>query len=816
MKLQGANPKAKIAGVEELTGKSNYLIGHDTQKWRHDVTRFAKVKYQAVYPGIDLIYYGQQRQLEYDWIVAPQANVDQIRLSVAGVSRMQVDPGGDLILQTSGGEVRQHKPIIYQEADGEKQLIEGRYVMKGSREVGFELAAYDSTRAVVIDPVLSYSTYLGGNGTESQDPGIVLDKTGNIYLAGRTASADFPILNAFQPNYGGTGVDGVGDVVVTKLSADGATLIYSTYLGGSGDDEAYSLAVGTDGSVYVAGDTSSTNFPLKNPFQASFSTVFVDSYHAFITKLTPDGSALVYSTYLGGTDDTDTANSIAVDAAGNAYITGYTNSVDFPVTNAIQPNYQGGGVDAFIAKLNPAGSALLFSTFLGGNSSEDATDIAVDDSGVYVAGITSSTNFPLRNAVQSFYNGTGVDGIGDGFVTKLTVNGSAVVFSTYLGGSGDDEIFSLAVGPGGSVYVTGDTSSTNFPLKNPLQSSFSTLFSDSYHVFVTRLIPDGSALAYSTYLGGSGYEDFGAGIAVDIVGNAYLTGSTNSSNFPVVNALQAVYRGGPLEVGDAFAAKINPSGSTLVYSSFLGGTGDEIGNHIKVDSIGNAYIIGLTTSTNFPMQSPYQSSLRGLTDFFITKIGSDAVTVSGASFIPTAIASKAIVSVFGPFLATAAAPAASIPLPTTLAGTTVKITDSAGTERLAPLYYASPNQVNYQIPDGTVPGPAAVLVTSSDGRISTGVMQVNTVATNVFTLNQSGTGPAAALDAITFTGAPFSATRANGQPNIIALYATGLGADVTDVDGDASASTQATIAGNPMTVLYAGRAPGYVGLNQFL
>ena len=303
---------------------------------------------------------------------------------------------------------------------------------------------------------------------------------------------------------------------------------------------------------------------------------------------------------------------------------------------------------------------------------------------------------------------------------------------------------------------------------------------------------------------------------MDIVGNAYVTGSTNSSNFPVANALQSVFNGlGPDEIGDAFVAKINPSGSTLVYSSFLGGSLNEIGNHIRVDALGNAYIIGVTDSSNFPTQSPYQSSLRGNTDFFITKIGSDAVTVSGASFIPTAIASKAIVSVFGPFLAPASAPAASIPLPTTLAGTTVKITDSAGTERLAPLYYVSPNQVNYQIPDGTVSGPAAVLVTSSDGRISTGVMQVNTVAPNVFTLNQSGTGTAAALDAITFTGAPFSATRANGQPNIITLYATGLGADVTDVDGDASASPQATIAGSPMTVLYAGHAPGYVGLNQF-
>ena len=219
LKLQGANPKAKIAGVDELTGKSNYLIGHDAQKWRHDVTRFAKVKYEAVYPGIDLIYYGQQRQLEYDWIVAPQADIDKIRLAVAGVSQMQVDSNGDLILQTAGGEVRQHRPVIYQEAEGEKKFIEGRYVMKGSREVGFELAAYDTTRAVVIDPVLSYSTYFGGNGTAFLDPGIALDKTGNIYLAGRTSSVDFPTQNAFQPGYGG-----LGDVMVTKLLEECAQL----------------------------------------------------------------------------------------------------------------------------------------------------------------------------------------------------------------------------------------------------------------------------------------------------------------------------------------------------------------------------------------------------------------------------------------------------------------------------------------------------------------------------------------------------------------------------------------------------------------
>ena len=814
MELKGANRQSQITGQGQLPGKSNYLIGHDPQKWRSDVARFEKVSYHEVYPGIDLTWYGSQRQLEYDWIVSPGADPGQIRLAFSGISNLRIDDAGDLVLQTSGGELHQHQPVIYQESAGARQPIAGRYIITGQNEVGFEVKDFDVTRPLVIDPVFVYSTYLGGSNDELEDPVIAVDTAGNMYIAGRTLSTDYPTKNPYRSFYSGAGVDGIGDGFVAKISADGSTLIFSTYLGGSGDDEIFGIALDSGGNVYLTGDTSSTNFPLMNPLQSSFSTVLSDSYHIFITKLSADGSALVYSTYLGGSGDTDFASSITVDTAGNAYVTGATNSTNFPLANALFSTYRGGTFDAFLTKLNPTGTALVYSTFFGGGSFDEATDVAVDDSGVYLSGVTSSGNFPLKNAFRSFYSGAGSISIGDGFVTKFSADGASLVYSTYLGGNGDDEVLSIALAPEGTVCLTGSTSSTNFPLVNPYQSTFSIAQADSFHVFVSRLSADGSALIYSTYLGGSGDSDFATSIGVDAAGNAYLTGATNSTDFPVTNAIQSTYQGDLNGVGDAFVVKLNSAGSALIYSTFLGGANDEISSHIKVDATGNAWIVGITNSTNYPTQSPLQSSSRGGTEHFITKLGADAVTVSAASYSSAALTSKAIVAAFGPALATSTAPATALPLPTTLAGTTVKITDSTGTERLAPLFFVSQAQVNYEVPADTAAGPASVTITSGDGHVSSAVIQVAVAAPSIFTTNSSGTGAAAAIDAFNFTGAPFSAKRATGEQNIIALFATGLGADATDQAGDVSANVQVKIDGSPAVVLYAGQSPGLAGLNQ--
>ena len=419
----------------------------------------------------------------------------------------------------------------------------------------------------------------------------------------------------------------------------------------------------------------------------------------------------------------------------------------------------------------------------------------------------------MANALQQT-----IGGGGDVFVSKLNPSGASLVYSTYLGGSTDDgQGFPgnpLAVDAAGNVYLTGATNSRNFPLANPLQANFG---GGTLDAFVTKLNAAGSALVYSTYLGGSGNENLTADgflvgdIAVDAAGQAYVTGTTTSTNFPTANAVQATFGG----VFDAFVTKLDASGSAIVYSTYFGGGSNDNALSIAVDPTGNAYVSGRTLSTNLQTANALQSSFGGGDhDAFIVKLGADAVTASAASFSTTAIAGKAIVAAFGPNLATGTSSATALPLPTTLAGTTVKIRDSTGAERLAPLFFVSPGQINYQIPEGTAAGPAAVTVTSGDGRLSSGVIQVLSSAPSLFTLNQSGAGPAAAVDALTGTLAPFSATRGGGEPNIISLFGTGLGSDATDTGGDVSASVQVRVDGNPATALYAGPAPGFVGLNQ--
>ena len=406
MKLVGANPHPEVVGLEELPGKSNYFIGNDPAKWRTNVPTYARVQYKDVYPGVDLVYYGNQRQLEYDLIVAPGADPGAITLSFEGVERLRIDAQGDLVLDTSGGEIRQHKPLVYQEVDGVQREISGAYVLNGGRQVGFEVAAYDASKPLIIDPVLSYSTYLGGSRSDAGF-GIAVDASGNAYVTGFTGSTDFPTASPLQPAFGGG--PSFGDAFVTKVSASGNALVYSTYLGGSDDEFGEHIAVDASGNAYVTGLTDSTNFPTASPFQAAFG----GNRDAFVTKLNAAGNTLVYSTYLGGSADDD-SRGIAVDAAGNAYLAGFTGSPNFPTASPIQPA-NAGGTDAFVTKLNAAGNALVYSTYLGGT--ESGRGIAVDASGnAYVTGQTNSTNFPTVNPFQATKAGSS-----DAFVAKITV-----------------------------------------------------------------------------------------------------------------------------------------------------------------------------------------------------------------------------------------------------------------------------------------------------------------------------------------------------------------------------------------------------------
>ncbi len=805
MKLINASANPTIAGVDELPGKSNYLIGDDPKQWRTNVANYARVKYHNVYPGVDLIYYGNQSQLEYDFVLEPGADPRQIKLAFEGAEWMSIDAGGDLALGLKDGVVRQHKPVVYQDVDGARRIVEGRYVQTGEREIGFEIGEYDASRPLVIDPVLSYSSYLGGSGFDHGNA-IAVDAAGNIYVAGGTGSANFTTANAAQSNFGGA-----FDCFIAKLNPTGSALIYSTYLGGSGGDACLGMALDSSGNVYLTGLSSSPNFPTVNPAQPNFGGGASD---AFVAKLNANGSSLAYSTYLGGSGS-DIGNGLVVDANGAAYVIGDTSSTDFPTKNALQQTYGGGGGDGFVVKAQPDGAALVYSTFLGGGAVDQGFGIAVDASGdAYVSGVTTSPNFPLANALQQNPGGGS-----DLFVAKLNASGAGLVYPTYLGGSAGDAQGvpgnPIAVDAAGAVYLTGFTTSRNFPTANPLQAGFGGGEGDA---FVTKINANGSALVYSTYLGGSGRENVTTpdlflvqDIAVDAAGQAYVTGTTGSNNFPTANAVQSSFGGGAL---DAFVAKLSAGGSSAIYSTYLGGAGADTGLCIAVDAVGSAWISGRTLSTNFQMVNALQASFGGGDhDAFIVKLAADAVTVSAASFSGSAITGKAIVAAFGPNLATATAVASSVPLPTTLAGTSVKIRDSAGTERAAPLFFVSAGQVNYQIPDGTTVGPVSVAVTSGDGRVSSAVIQVVTAAPSIFTANASGSGAAAAVDAFTGAIGPFNAKRANGEPNIISIFGTGLGADATDVDG--SVNVEAKIDGQVVTVLYAGRAPGLVGLNQF-
>jgi hypothetical protein len=619
MKLRNANPTAKVTGVDELAGTSNYFIGNDPAKWRTNVPTYAKVKYEGIYSGIDLVYYGTQRQLEYDFIVAPGADPHRIVFEVRGAKRIRKDAQGELVFKTDEDEIRWHRPVVYQEKNGTRQEIAAQYAITDKHHVGFELARYDTSKPLYIDPLI-YSTYLGGSEYD-YGQGIAVDSVGNAYVTGWTTSTNFPTMSPFQPTYGGGHY--WGDAFVAKINPTGSAFVYSTYLGGSDDDGGIGIAADSAGNAYVAGYTYSTNFPTMNPLQAANGGG--GHADAFVAKLNPVGSALVYSTYLGGSEH-DISYGIAIDGAGNAYITGFTGSTDFRTTpGAFQATCNGGVYgcfydwDAFVAKLNPTGSTLVYSTYLGGSAQEYGRGIAVDSWGnAYVTGLTYSSDFPTTpGAVQTVCNsGSGCVDDGDAFVAKLNPTGSTLVYSTYLGGNWFDEGNGIAVDSSGNAYVTGSTGSTNFPTTPGAfrtVCNFGTACRKYGDAFVAKLNASGSALLYSTYMGGS-REDGGRGIAVDGAGIAYVTGYTRSFNFPVKSALQASHG------DDAFVATLNPEGSALVYSTYLGGSGGGEGNGIAVDSADNAYVTGHTYSIDFPTMNPLQPAYGGNIDAFVSKI----------------------------------------------------------------------------------------------------------------------------------------------------------------------------------------------------
>ena len=481
MRLEGAtrNPAPRVTGLERQRGISNYYLGNEPAKWHSGVPHYAKVQYDQVYPGIDLVYYGNPRQLEYDLVVAPGADPGQIRLSFAGVDGMRIDGEGNLVLAVAGGEIVQQAPRVFQLVEGQERLVAGRYVMldeggasaageegaailAASPVLGIALASYDTGRPLVIDPVVVYSTYLGGSSGDA-GYGIAVDGAGNAYITGLTYSTDFPIVDARYPNYGGAAVN--GHAFVTKFDLQGQGPVYSTYLGGSSNELGIGIALDGVGNVYVTGCTTSADFPTVNARYPIYGGG--GDWDAFVTKFDPRGQGPVYSTYLGGSSR-DMVAGIAVDGAGNAYVTGSTDSADFPTVNARYPKYVG-NTDAFVTKFNPQGQP-VYSTYLSGIymqfyvgfSVEHGKAIAVDGTGnAYITGETNSTDFPTVNALYPTNRGGY-----DAFVTKFDPQGQGPIYSTYLGGSSDDSGTGIAVDGAGNAYITGETTSTNFPPVN--------------------------------------------------------------------------------------------------------------------------------------------------------------------------------------------------------------------------------------------------------------------------------------------------------------------------------------------------------------
>jgi hypothetical protein len=617
MKLVGANPKSHPVGLDKLPGVSNYLVGDNPSKWHTKIANYATVGYQDIYRGINLVYHGDQQQLEYDFVVQPGADSRAIRLAFAGALGKSIDARGNLVLHTSGGDLVEHAPVAYQTIDGARHPIASRFVIGRGGQVGFRVRRHDLRRSLVIDPVLSlsYSTYLGGTSSDNVNA-IAVDGFGNAYVTGTTTSKNFPTYKPFQGRYKGS-----PDVFVTKFSSTGSALVYSTYLGGSGYDIARGIAVDSSGDSFVAGTNQSSGFPTKNAFQPNY----LGGGDAFLAKLNPAGSALLYSTYIGGGDDQTFGTGVAVDRSGNAYVTGYTNSFEFPTTAGAYQTALAGAQNAFVTKINPslAGAAsLVYSTYLGGNGQDRAYGIGVDTSGnAYVTGDTyDSASFPTTaGAYQPTRGGSADD---NAFMTKFNVTGSALVYSTFLGSRlntySSDGGLAIAVDGHGDAYVTGATES-NFPTTT---GAFQTTSIGVNQAFVAKFDPSQAgpaSLVYSTLLGGSGVDggDIAAGIAVDSSGNAYVTGGTGSANFPTVNPLQGTYGGG----GDAFVTKLNPTGTALVYSTFLGGSADDGGTAIAVDTAGNAYLTGSTDSTNFPTANAFQRTRNGKAgDAFVTKL----------------------------------------------------------------------------------------------------------------------------------------------------------------------------------------------------
>jgi len=625
LEFLGANPKVRVAGRAEQEGKVNYFVGNNPALWQTDLATYREVAYKDLWPGVEAAFRDEGGSLKYEFRLQAGTRVEAVQLAYNGSESLSLDDAGNLQIKTPLGVLTDVKPTSYQMLDGRKVPVQSRFALRqgddGRNVFGFEVAAYDPAYPLTIDPGLVYSTYVGTDGPDD-GYGIQVDANGNAYVTGDTERDSFPVTaGAFDTLYGG-----YTDAFVLKLNATGTALIYSTYLGGNGSDIGEAIAVDASGNAYVAISTSSSDMPVMP--SSVFQPALQGSTDVYVAKLNATGKKLQLGTYLGGSGY-DAVQGIALDSSANVYLAGYTQSVDFPTSAFPYDSTANGGYDAYVAKLNAALSTLSYSTYLGGSSDDSATGLAVDHNGLaYVTGNTTSTDFPTTAGAFD----TSANGGSDIFVTAVNppAQGAASLYnSTYLGGSLAEYGGGIAVDNGTSAYVTGYTFSTDFPTT---AGAFDTSFNGGNDAFVSKLFMGGNALVYSTFLGGTSGEA-GRAIAVDAFFNAYVTGDTASSDFPVtpVTAVSATYNGGT----DVFVTRLNPTGASLLYSTFLGGNWADRAFALALGAQGQMYVTGHTGSSDFPTTpGAFDMTHNGVADVFVAKL---IPVAEGSDFVITEI-----------------------------------------------------------------------------------------------------------------------------------------------------------------------------------
>jgi Beta-propeller repeat len=595
LKLVAANPSPAVSGDSPQSGRVNYFLGKDPSRWHAGITTYKGVRYANVYPGVDMLFHGSQQELEYDFEVAPGADPSRIALRVNGARDLRLDLSGNAVVSTPVGDIALHKPVTYQGEGSSRTEIASNFELRPDGTLGFHVGHYDRSKELVIDPVLTYSTYLGGSDT-GFIAGLVTNSSGNVFVAGQTTSADFPVtLGAFQPS-----LPNAESAFVTEFTPDGSSLVFSTFLGGTtGFNHGWDVDIDSDGNVYVTGETGASDFPVFSAFQSTRK----GTSDVFLTALNPGGGSIRYSTYLGG-KGSENGTGIRTGNPGKVYVTGTTYSTNFPTTaNAFKTKLGSAGGNCFVAKFdtNKLGSASrIYSTYLGGSNAfdyDECSRIARDSKGdVFVTGNTASFDFPTTSgAYQTHLNGDQLDA----FVSELNTTGTVLLHSTFLGGMEWEFGNDVRVDGSGNVYVTGESYSDDFPTKN---GAFQRTKRGDSDAFVTKFNPTLSSLVYSTFVGGSGYESSYA-IFLDSSQNAYIAGYTDSTDFPVLNPTQAHFHGGSNSNGFAFT--LNSTGSALLFGTYMGGTGQsncdtDIAYGVSVRN-NTLYVGGLTCSLNFPV-----------------------------------------------------------------------------------------------------------------------------------------------------------------------------------------------------------------------